>query len=458
MPRGGHSAVARAAYRLDRSAPPMFGTLTDGLAPVNADNGLKTELPPPTAPAPRDPRSPFVAGHLTSGVGAVIRATGTTVADGRLKRRPAPSIESVHGRMALHLPVSLTLGAPPSVAARGTVLASGSVPRTDSVGSMRSYAAGPLGSPGLQSLVGGLGAQAPRASTRARRSATARADAAATILRSGDVVALQCPDAAFDVDESRRPGLAVSGKARVTVLRGRSVMYDDDVVDATVGIPAGATHIGIHADGDADASDGLSGWHEGTRVARLGSQTALAAGCVVSSAATDGTGVLRWDSAGAVAHEAPEVTTRFSRPVHTVAVALTGTTPSTLDPTELRLVGGHVATDPAGVDRPPQAVSLGATSVLVYAVVPDKDATSMSVVVTAGSAWVVSGVVGSDLAPEELAAVLAARGLSAATAKVLAVAGPGCQVQWTAPAPPPSGRPRRSRASAAPRSRKKAKP
>jgi hypothetical protein len=178
----------------------------------------------------------------------------------------------------------------------------------------------------------------------------------------------------------------------------------------------------------------------------------------VSSAATDGTGVLRWDSAGAVAHEAPEVTTRFSRPVHTVAVALTGNTPSTLDPTELRLVGGHVATDPAGVDRPPQAVSLGATSVLVYAVVPDKDATSMSVVVTAGSAWVVSGVVGSDLAPEELAAVLAARGLSAATAKVLAVAGPGCQVQWTAPAPPPSGRPRRSRASAAPRSRKKAKP
>lgn len=455
LPRGGHSAVARAAYRLDHTAPPMFGTLTDGLAPANADKGVKTELAPPTPPAQRDPRSPFVAGHLTSGVGAVIRATGTTVADGRLKRRPAPSIESVHGRMALHLPVSLTLGAPPSVPARGTVLASGSVPRTDAVGSTRSYAAGPLGTPGLQSLVGGLRTEASRSSARGRRSAaTARGDAAASILRSGDVVALQCPDAAFDVDEARRPSLKVAGKARVTVLQGRTVLFDDDVVDTTVPVPAGATHIGLHADGDADASDGLAGWHEGTRVARLGSQTALAAGCVVSSAATDGTGVLQWDSAGSVAHEAPEVTTRFSRPVHTVAVALTGTSPTTLDPTELRLVGGHVATDRAGVERPPQAVSLGSTSVLVYAVVPDKDATAMSVVVTAGSAWVVTGVVGSDLAPEELAAVLAARGLSAATAKVLAVAGPGCQVQWTAPAQR-SGGPRRPRAASPRRPRRK---
>jgi hypothetical protein len=328
---------------------------------------------------------------------------------------------------------------------------------------MRSYAAGPLGTPGLQSLVGGLdgrggpGPGAPRAASRRRSSRGARADAPSTLLRSGDVVALQCPDAAFDVDEARRPSLAVTGKARVTVLRGRSVLFDDDVVDTTVSIPAGATHIGLHADGDADASDGLSGWHEGTRVARLGSQTALAAGCVVSTAATDGTGLLQWDSAGNVAHEAPEVTTRFSRPVHTVAVALTGTTPSTLDPTELRLVGGRVATDRAGVERAPQAVSLGSTSVLVYAVVPDKDATSMSVVVTAGSAWVVSGVVGSDLPPDELAAVLAARGLSAATAKVLAVAGPGCQVRWSAPATPPRS-PQRSRGKTPPRPRKKATP
>ncbi|MEO7421051.1 MAG: DUF6603 domain-containing protein [Ornithinibacter sp.] len=463
LARGGHSAVARAAYRLDHSAPPMFGTLTDGLAPANADNGLRTTLEPPTAPPLRDPRSPFVAGHLTSGVGAVIRAAATTVADGRLKRRPAPTIESVQGRMALHLPVSLTLGAPPSVASAGTVLASGSVPRTDAVGSMRSYAAGPLGTPGLQSLVGGLdarggrGGTGPRAAARGRRStASPRADTTSTLLRSGDVVALQCPDAAFDVDETRRPRLTITGKARVTVLQGRSVLFDDDVLDANLDIPAGATHIGVHADGDADASDGLSGWHEGTRVARLGSQTALAAGCVVTSAATGGTGLLQWDSAGSVAHEAPEVTTRFSRPVRTVAVALTGTTPSTLDPTELRLVGGRVATDGHGVVRSPQVVSLGSTSVLVYDVVPDRDATSMSVVVTAGSCWVVSGVVGSDQSPEELATVLASRGMSAATAKVLAVAGPGCQVQWAAPGPGPAGRPRRSRATTSVRPKRKA--
>jgi hypothetical protein len=94
----------------------------------------------------------------------------------------------------------------------------------------------------------------------------------------------------------------------------------------------------------------------------------------------------------------------------------------------------------------------------VYAVVPDKDATAMSVVVTAGSAWVVSGVVGSDLAPEELATVLAARGLAAATAKVLAVAGPGCQVSWTGPAQAPTGGPRRSRKAATGRPKRKATP
>lgn len=440
--RGGHSAVARAAYRQDRSAPPLFGTLTDGLAPANAGNGDRTVLDAPAPVEQRVLRAPFVAGYLTGGVGAAARPTGTTVSDGRLKRRPAPTVASVQGRLALHLPVTLTRGAPPSVAASGTLLATGAVPRTDVVGAARSYAGGRQSTPGLQSLVAGLGGAgaAPRATTRGGRRPRPLADPIASTIRSGDVVALQLQDAAYDVAEDRRPALTVRGKARVIVIRGRSVLFDDDVVDGTVPIPRGATHVGVHADGDADPTGGFAGWHDRTRVARLGGQTAIAAGCVVSTAATGGVGVLSWDAAGALAHETAEVTTRFARPVTTVAVALTGSAPSSLDPTQLHLVGARVATDRAGADRLPVAVTLGATSVLVYPVVPDEGATFVSVEVTAGSAWVVSGVVGADVAPADLARSIAAHGLSAVTAKVLAVAGPGCAVEWSAP--PPATAPR----------------
>ena len=440
--RGGHSAVARAAYRQDRSAPPLFGTLTDGLAPANAGNGTRTVLDGAVPPAERELRAPFVAGYLTGGVGAALRPAATTVGDGRLKRRPAPTVGSVQGRMALHLPVSLTRGAPPSVALSGTVVATGAAPRTDAVGSIRSYAGGRQSTPGLQSLVAGLGSgsQAPQAATRGRRRPRPLADPLASTIRSGDVVALQCPDAAYDVLDDRRPVLTVTGKARVTAIRGRSVLFDNDVVDGAVAIPRGATHIGVHADGDADPTGGYAGWHDRTRVARLGGQTAIAAGCVVSTAATGGVGVLSWDAAGALAHEAAEVTTRFARPVTTVAVALTGAAPTSLAPTQLHLVGGRVATDRSGADRLPVAVALGTTSVLVYAVVPDDGATSLSVEVTAGSAWVVSGVVGADVSPDDLARAMAAHGLAAVIAKVLAVAGPGCTVAWSAPPPAPAPR------------------
>jgi len=139
------------------------------------------------------------------------------------------------------------------------------------------------------------------------------------------------------------------------------------------------------------------------------------------------------------------VTTRFSRPIHTVAIALTGTTPATLDPTSLDVIGARLTRDTDGVDEHPVAVSIGTTSVLVYGLVPDRDATSVSVEVTAGSAWTVTGVVGSDLPPDELARMIAARGLAAATAKVLAVSGPGCTLTWAAPQATPPRRPRSSR-------------
>ena len=431
-PRGGHSALAQASFVQDRSAPPIFGTLTDGLAKANGASGLREVLGGAEPFRERTMRAPFVAGYLTGGVGAAIRPAGTTVSDGRLKRRPAPTVESVRGRLALHVPTTLLRVSVPAVASGGTLISSGAAPRTDAAGSMHSYAGGRVGSVALQGLVAGLPIAGPGPRRAPRRSSrrAARADSIGSTVRSGDLLVLQLPDAAIDVDAERRPSVTVIGKARVTVILGRTVLHDDDVVDGAVPVPHGATHVGIQADGDADPSGGFAGWHDRTRVARIGSQSAIAAGCVLSVDAAGGGTVLQWDTAGAVAHNAREVTTRFSRPVTTVAVALTGTAPTSLAPTQLHLVGARVATDRAGVERLPVAVSLGDTSVLVYAVVPDEGATSVAVTVTAGADWVVSGAVGTNEPVADVARMIARQRLSGVTAKVLALAGPGCQVEW----------------------------
>ncbi|HEY4314409.1 MAG TPA: DUF6603 domain-containing protein [Actinomycetes bacterium] len=433
--RGGHSVLAAASFVQDRSAPPMFGTLTDGLAKVNGDSGTRTQLDPPPPYATRETRLPFVAGYLTSGVGAAVRAGVTSVGDGRLKRRPAPTVDSVHGRLALHVPTSLVRASSPAVASSGTVVSSAPAPRTDATGTMRSYAGGRVGANALQGLVAGLGSAGATPLRSSRRSA--RADSTASTVRSGDLLVLQLPDSAIDVDEQRRPSVAIAGRARVTVVLGRTVLLDQDVVDGSVVVPHGATHVGVQADGDVGATGGYAGWHDRTRVARIGAQSALAAGCVLSFDAAAGGAVLQWDTAGAAVADARQVTTRFTRPVHTVAVALSGATATSLAPTQLTLVGARVATDRSGAEHAPVAVTLGDTSVLVYAIVPDKDATAVSVVVGSGADWVVSGVVGTDDPVDDVAARIARQRLTGVAAKLLALAGAGASVTWVpAPAPP----------------------
>jgi len=54
-----------------------------------------------------------VGGYLTAGSAVIARVSGTTVSDSRVKRRPAPSTDSVHARLGLHLPVGLDVALPP---------------------------------------------------------------------------------------------------------------------------------------------------------------------------------------------------------------------------------------------------------------------------------------------------------------------------------------------------------
>jgi hypothetical protein len=153
---------------------------------------------------------------------------------------------------------------------------------------------------------------------------------------------------------------------------------------------------------------------------------------------------MEWDTAGAVVHEAIEVRTVFAAPASTVLVALTGTTSRSLVPTQLMLADARVATDSSGADLPPTAVTLGATSVLVYRVIPDPDATSMTVTVTAGGGWVVSGVAATNDTASDAVALVAKQQLSGVIGKVLATGGPGCAVDWVPPARAPRRRARKA--------------
>lgn len=452
---GQHSALARAAYRRDRVAPPRIAALTDGLAKDNGSNGDRTTLDPVARPD-RTPRRPVVVGLLTSGVGAAVRPGATTVADRTYARRPAPTLDSVRGRLGAHLPVVLRQSAPPGVAEEGTVLTSGPLPRTDVPGSMRAFAGGRIGSPVLTGLVGGLGTMAGRSAPAPRRgSRAARANAEATPLRSGDLVALHFPDAHVDPDPDRRPTVSVEGSARVVAATGRIVTVDAVVAGAGADVPAGTTLLALHADGTTAIPEGTSaGWVARSRVARLATHVALAPGCtlavdVAGDAFAEGVG---WATAADLTTVASEVVTRFAEPVRTLAVVLAGQAPSSLLPAEIELVGMRPATGADGTPVAPVAVVLGSTTVLVQTVEPVDTGDladgggGQRVVVRRGGTWTVTGVLATAEDPDAYATRLAHDGLAAVAGKLLATQGSGATLTWEdAPARRPQRAARRTR-------------
>ena len=451
MAAGQHSALARASYRRDRVSPPRIGSLTDGLAKVNGDDGKRLPGEVATVKVPVA-RRPVVAALMTSGVGAAVRASGTTVADGRLKRRPAPTLESVKGRLGAHVPVVLRRAAAPGVVRGGTVLAT-TLPRTDVAGSTRTYAVGRVGSSlangGGGPIVGGLGGLAGTTRPTPRRnSRAARADATGTRLRPGDLVVLRSPDAQIDVDAERRPSLAVDGSARIVTVTGRTVTGDSVVSGASVDLPVGTTLVAAHAGGSsfpaaaagAPGTPSTVGWTSRSRVARLGSHVGVSSGCTLSVDVAGGSfqnaSATGWCDADELVATAREIITRFSAPVTVIAVALTGQAPSSLTPADIEFIGATPALAADGTHRPPVAVVLGSTTVLVHQVVPDREQIAeggVRVVVRSGGTWQVTGVLAA-VDPEGGHTAYAERcardGLDAVVGRLLATDGDGAQLTW----------------------------
>jgi hypothetical protein len=445
LARGPRTHLARAAFAGDRAAPPMFGTLADGLARANGADAATTVQLPPTPPPPPPMRAPRVVAWLTAGTGVAQRETPTTVRDRRIKRRVAPTLLSVQTRLAMHLPVQMVATPRPATERGRTVIPTATVPRTDVPGAAQSYVAGRLGGlRGLDAVVGGL------AGATRGRGARGAAQTEPQHLASGDLVVLTMPDASRDVDEraSARPVLAVVGGARVTMVRGDGAVLLDAVAGADpnarateLRVPPGTAVVGVQSDGRLDVVDGLAGWHEQARVASLGSHLALGTGCTLTIEAARAAQQVGWMAAADVVRDAASVTTRFDRSVRTVVVIVGDAEGDRLDGIALTLRGATRVPQQDGTPRPPTVVLAGAYAALVYAVDPG-DEGPVLVGVRAGGDYRIAGVLAGTDAVDRVARLLAERGITAVAGRMLAGTGAGCTVRWIAPkvtAPPPTG-------------------
>ncbi|GLC24866.1 DUF6603 domain-containing protein [Roseisolibacter agri] len=445
LPRGERSHLARATFAGDRAAPPMFGTLADGLARRNADDAAaEVQVPPPPA-APPAMRPPRVLALMTAGTGVARRETPMTVKDRRIKRRVAPTWPSVQTRLAVHLPVKMVATARPAAERGRTVIATAVVPRTDAPGAQRSYVAGRAGGlRGLDGIVGGL-APAPtdlRGARKSARAGTRAAEQEPQRLAAGDLVVLNLPDAALDVDEraEARPVLAVAGGARVTMVRGDGTVLLDALTGrepservSSVRVPVGTALVSVQADGQLDVAEGLAGWHEQARVAALGSHVALGTGCTLAIEAPHAAPQLGWITAADAVRGAARVTTRFDRagdrPVRTVVVVVADAEGDRLEGLDLVLRGAARAKERDGTLRAPAVVLVGGHAALVYAVEPERSAPVL-VGVRAGGDRRIAGVLAGTTPVDDVARLIAERGIVAVAGRMLAGAGAGCTLRW----------------------------
>ena len=205
-------------------------------------------------------------------------------------------------------------------------------------------------------------------------------------------------------------------------------------------VPPGTALIGVQADGRVGGGGGLAGWHARSRIVRIGSHVAIAAGCVVtvdgSNAAAGG---LSWLDAGELTAGAAAIITRFAVEVRTLAIALTNDDDVRLEPLALELGGARRVAGADGRPLDPIAVTLGTMSVLVYSIAP-APGEAVVVRVRSGGDWAVTAVLGGQLDAAELAASIARRGLVAVGAKLLATEGPGVTLAWREPKKARGGR------------------
>jgi hypothetical protein len=337
---------------------------------------------------------------------------------------PPPVLASADSALTPAIPARLIRQPDPAVAAAGTVLSTGLPPVSRS---------GRSGTEAVGGRGGGTAGRAWLAGLTASLHGDPSGSQGGLTISAGQVTVLHAPDADRDVDPQTRPTLTVlSGAVRVVAIGPGAGLLLDQTAQAgdTVPVPPGTRVLAVHT--AVTAGTGVSpagqaqvyGWDPAAPLPYLGDEVLLTAGGIVFSAgrvpsrrfARTGLG---WVPPGTLTAGASAVTTRFSQPVDTVAVAVEG---GSGDDLALGLSGATRARDATGQPVPPVLVADGPRAVAVYPIVPDTrpDGTvpGVDVTVATGPGRHLAGVAGSvgggaSGGAAGLAAAIAARGLAA---------------------------------------------
>ncbi|MEP7112977.1 MAG: hypothetical protein ABI862_06905, partial [Ilumatobacteraceae bacterium] len=298
----------------------------------------------------------------------------------------------------------------------------------------------PTGSPPLTRLasspVAAVANGRPGLATFERLQAMSANLSKGTVLRDGEIVVIAAGSRPTDGSDL----LEISGgSCRVISLAAGGNVLVDDVLQAapgqgslTVKLPPKTERVVLAAAGDQAAVGGvLDGWYRGQTLPLIGWDMALAAAAVVrfeSHKAPDNS--QRSNGGWANTRDlvrAARVTTRFDRPVHSIAVAIDDVVGADAAAAiDMRLVGAVRVLGPD--DRPVDPIILvqGLRSVLVYGIesveVTDPGVLDPNVMVVVENCrkGQLAGVAASLGSPEQLVESLSLAGFDAAVATPLA--------------------------------------
>jgi hypothetical protein len=423
--RGGRSPADIAAWRADRSAVPLLGSLGEGLgrAPPIAEVAAVAPPPPPAASRPRPPRvraimmapearEPMVAKAGGQGPASTL-ASSTTVSQtlrNQVAHVVAPPRSLAEVDAALHpaVPARLLRLPTPAALAGRTVVAALAPPLTRTVQSGGEIGAGRAITPAAAARLAAFDqALVPRAG----RTTRAAAPPAVAHVAAGEIAVLELPDAARDADSARRPNLIVrNGRARIVALGPGGGVFVDRVVAAggadkgtLVVPPATRSLIVIGLPTATDPAPGLpvAGWSADVPLPSASDGVLVGAGCVIDAAgrvAQRGSAPLRagWASPDRLVSGESAVTTTFAAPVAALAVALEGGTGPDF---ALGIDGARRPIAADGAPERPLIVADGSRAVLVFRLIDSKPGTTFTV--TTGAARRLAGVLAAppDLSP-----------------------------------------------------------
>jgi large repetitive protein len=440
-----------AALRGERQAPPLLGTLAEGIAQEGTTVVPGVGGKPPVKVYDHFVDPPMAVG-LLAGATMDLRVASpvrTTVKDSATAWRvPPPTLAGVEASRSRSIAARLVLADLPALCkGRGTAIGPAVPPSAIAHGPTAIVArTASSGAEHLGAFTNGLTAHL-RTSTPGT---TTRGTAGAT-LAPGQIAVLKMPNARADTAlDDRRPRFGVRGApARIVVLGHGGVLLVDRIVsNLALEVPRGSERIilvGQSPEKGANANSGLAGWHAGKVMPYAGWSAAVGPGCVVRST-SDPLKLHRerldagWVAGAELARGVTTVVTTFTEAPRTVVIVLDD--PAAFGGTVggrallLGLDGASRARDSSGREQPPVLLAMESRSVLAYDIVPQgKD--PVAVTIASETGWSLVGVMGSaQLDAAGAIAFISARGLDSAI-QPFASKTPASELslfQWVGPA------------------------